>query len=595
MALRKKNYEAIKAYLKQCGANGLLTADNAFALVALQHHWGVASEDHKMYEHVDYMWRATTASVTLTGSRRLHQGQTATEYGPGDAYFACPFEKHSVEFNINKESEFQSKAAHFSFAVPANAWGKIKPAVARTLRLKLLEKWPKLMEELLFPTVDDLKLALAEVHTHATRRSLRIRVEPKTYLQQWTSERVLRLGESSLKNMALDAAVPFFPVGADTALDDPEHPEYAGLRLYRTLLEHEERQGLKGLLRGAMQTHEAKCASWSHEQSEINKKMAAKVVMTSRGCRVKGICIGDGKTVSYTVPATTAFPAMHGGAHDPAIATKFGKKHYASKHEAALGNRVDLASTPGLEKLVEECILPQLLDLQRVDPHGPGSRVAEAVYDYSVHAMSGNTPLHWDNAKGDGPAFWVGVICTERTYFIFRHTDGRLVVILLEPGDVLFFSGELRDNPKWLHMCLRDLDTPDTEWLHTREGDAYPEESRFVLQVRIGIADPTSDDTVCWEPPADDDHTAADKEGCLACGAEGVCTQPQECAEMSERFPKYLFRQDIAAPLLADNVPGNDDAVPFSRPTPANANASRESIYKSFEANPDLAIDELTM
>ena len=131
-SLRLINRPVIEKILEESEAGPLLSWENAFAVVAVQHHeghHGVQYGTSNHGTHRDFMWRAVTAVVTLQGKRTVHFGKDAIHCQEGSTYMACPFDPHSVQF----PATFCSTSALFSFGVPAAVWESMALPAAKAL------------------------------------------------------------------------------------------------------------------------------------------------------------------------------------------------------------------------------------------------------------------------------------------------------------------------------------------------------------------------------------------------------------------------------------------------------------------------------
>ena len=594
-ALREINRPVLERLLDACGAAPLLTWENAFGIVSLQSHWGEDTPDDtgSRHRHVDFLWRAVTASITLKGTRVIHNELAAIRYRAGDGYFACPLVEQCAVF----EKTFNSKAAHFAFAVPRDKWKAASMGAVKALQLKFLTEWPKHQASLRFPTAQEYWDAFMKTNTSMVRHQLGARVGVgATYFKQWGGPALKPLvaGHRSIRKMAGSAECPAFDLdgmpimaGASALVKD--------LRLYRgvhkRLSDNDQHLGsyrrVKPVLLDALTTVPDSSTSWFHSEAS-SKSVGAKTIFRSSA---------EELATPWECPATTAYPALHAGHFDPAHSTVFGAEFYERKHEEGMRKRVALVGGVTAASRVN-FPLDNLKDFIYAamengigssqpdkDRHGPWNHMTTCAYDFSVHCMSCNTPPHNDNKKGDGPGHWVGVLCDERTFFIFRNnTTGALVVIILEEGDLLFFSGVLREHSDWPHLCLRDRETPDTQPLFALGKPPFPQDARYVLQIRLGLAKPSQDDQSLFEAPSNLQalgtvHTT----GCFVCGAAGVCVDPILCDEVFEGQVEGIGRQDISRALLQKDGSGDQDR-PFWRSTRTHKQV--ESLMEIAQADP---------
>ena len=603
-ALREVNKTVLESMLAACDAAPLLKLENAFAIVSLQSHWGTdtAEDAGSHHKHKDYLWRAVTASVTLKGTRVVHNELASICYNPGDGYFACPLASHHVEFT----NPFNSKAAHFSFGVPADTWAATTRETVKKMQLKFLEVWPQYEGGLRFPTATEYWAALQKVTTSTTRQALNARTGSSKYFNAWPGAnfKELRTGPTSIRKMAMSAECPAFDHCGMPLLQGASD-FVKGLRLYRDMHRDQSDNNVhmgtfsdvSEVLRNALIEVQDKSIPWFYASAD-SKHFGSKTIFRSSEEDV-----GTWSCIERC-PATTAFPTLHGGHYDPAHGTVAGAAIYKQRHEEGLGKRVLLPSpnddahaadasdeppdpTPlellrgiiyraidfGLviSKTAHSPIDHGLVISRTDDEFSPWKQALVKAYDFAVHCMACNTPPHTDNKWGDAPGMWVGVLCNEDTFFVFRNArTGQLVVIHLVEGDFIFFSGVLREHFEWSHLCLRDIPKPDTKPLFAPGKDPFPEDARLVLQARFGPSLRGENDVDIFEAPSSDDETAVHTTGCFACGAVVVCVDPMQCLEVSD-VEEGIVRQDVSRPLLHEDGKGDQDR-PFWRRTRAQKN-----------------------
>jgi hypothetical protein len=268
--------------LDACGAAPLLCVDNAFAIVAMQSHRGMDADAYKgAHRHVDSLWRAVTASITLKGTRAVENELASFFYKPGDGYFACPL----VEHNVVLTSPFSTKAAHFSFGVPADEWNGMTLDAIKRLQLKMKETWIEHQDALRFPTADEYWATLQKLTASATRQSLLKRLKGSKYLKGLSGDALLPLktGKTSLRKKAPEAVCPAFRAdGTPIMLGMPDLVK--DLRLYRgghlSKTDDEEHMGVFSrvgdVFRVALTDVETSSMPWLYASDE-SKHMGSKL------------------------------------------------------------------------------------------------------------------------------------------------------------------------------------------------------------------------------------------------------------------------------------------------------------------------------